>query len=99
VVLGKGVELQWKMQAGSPFGWWYGVLESLRIHGDGLTATAKLTFRHFPLGSRWYELDVVFGDNKIRPGAIGGYTGGIRGVTDEENLRWMVFFRNAPGSL
>ena len=26
---GQGVELQWKMQQGSPFGWWFGIVESL----------------------------------------------------------------------
>lgn len=93
---GQGVEFQWKMQAGSPFGWWYGVLESLRIAEDGHTATASMTFRHFPEDSRWHQLEVCFGDGNMRPSAIGGFSGGLRGVTEEERMRWLEFFPKNP---
>jgi hypothetical protein len=93
---GQGVELQWKMQAGSPFGWWYGVLEALRVAEDGRTATATMTFRHFPQESRWHQLEVCFGDTETRPSAIGGYSGGLRGVTESERLRWLEFFPKKP---
>ncbi|CAK0792841.1 unnamed protein product [Prorocentrum cordatum] len=75
--VGTGVELQWRtMQEGSPFGWWYGQLDALTRVGDGL-ARATITFRHFPASSRWYRLEVVFGDSKMRECSFGGYTGGI----------------------
>lgn len=48
--IGQGVELQWKMQFGSPFGWWFGHLEELHIDPDRKTALATVTFR--PPGSR-----------------------------------------------
>ena len=34
--VGQGVELQWKMQQGSPFGWWFGTVESLERDAGGL---------------------------------------------------------------
>jgi len=94
--VGKGVELQWKMQVGSPFGWWYGKLESLKHEPDGTRATATITFEHFPSHSRWYRLEVRFGDGNMRPCSFGGYTGGIRGATAQEHLHWMRFFPKEP---
>merc|ERR1712019_144181 len=49
--VGKAVELQWKMQLGSPFGWWYGWLEALRFESKQ-RAVATITFRHFHPDSR-----------------------------------------------
>mmetsp|Transcript_120277 Transcript_120277/g.208781 ORF Transcript_120277/g.208781 Transcript_120277/m.208781 type:complete len:434 (-) Transcript_120277:68-1369(-) len=86
--VGRPVELQWKLNEQSPFGWWYGNLESLRRDDDGRRATATLTFRHFPRCSRWYRLEVVFGDAEIRPCAFGGKTGGIRAVNEEDFKQW-----------
>lgn len=98
LVEGEGVELQWRMQQRSPFGWWYGHLESLRRHGDGrLLAVATITFRHFPSNSAWYRLDVVFGDSEMRPCPFGGFTGGIRPVLEErEKMQWNRFFPARP---
>jgi hypothetical protein len=92
VAPGTGVELQWKMQFGSPFGWWYGRLESLRRDNNGETATATLIFPHFPSTSAWYRLEVRFGDAKMRPCTFGGYTGGVRMASPEEHALWMRFF-------
>lgn len=96
LVVGKGVELQWKMQHGSPFGWWYGHLEQLEVEEDGQTAVATITFQHFPTGSRWYRLDVRFGDSEMRTCVFGGFTGGLRGVSDAEAEHWMKFFPKDP---
>lgn len=92
LVVGKPVELQWKMQFGSPFGWWYGHLDRLSRHRDGVTAIASISFAHFPTNSRWHRLEVRFGDDLVRSCAFGGYTGGLRQVADAEHDRWMRFF-------
>merc|ERR1712187_985193 len=90
--VGKAVELQWKMQLGSPFGWWYGWLEALRFESKQ-RAVATITFRHFHPDSHLYKLDVTFGDSKLQPCDLGGYTGGLRPVRDaQEVCRWMLFF-------
>jgi hypothetical protein len=93
--VGRNVELQWKMQEGSPFGWWYGRLDALAPGADG-SARATITFNHFPASSRWYRLDVVIGDSRIRDCSFGGYTGGIRPVSAEENRQCMMFFPKEP---
>ncbi|CAK9031123.1 F-box protein [Durusdinium trenchii] len=67
---------------GSPFGWWYGRVERIERGGSGAAVT--LIFPHFPTNSRWYRLRVVVGDGIIRRCGIGGYHGGIRAVTPEE---------------
>lgn len=90
--VGQPLELQWKMQAKSPFGWWYGVLEELRLEADGAMAT--LIFPHFPANSRWHRLGVRLGGSEIQPCAFGGYTGGVRAVSPEENRHWLRFFRH-----
>lgn len=102
--VGRPVELQWKMQLGSPFGWWYGVLESLELGpealsgapGQGAPSTATIVFPHFPPNSRWYQLTVQFGDGCIRHCSMGGYSGGLRGVTESECDRWARFFPSEP---
>eukprot|EP00435_Cladocopium_sp_Y103_P070795 s234_g36.t1 len=94
VVLGQGVELQWKMQIGSPFGWWYGKVE--RLERNGATAAVTLIFPHFPTNSRWYRLRVVVGDGVVRRCAIGGYHGGLRAVTAEEEKVWSQFIPKQP---
>lgn len=92
LAVGQGVELQWKMQFGSPFGWWFGTLESLHISPDGKLASASIVFPHFPSTSRWYRLRVQFGDEHMRPCAFGGFTGGIRPTDEDEHKQWMLFF-------
>lgn len=92
LVVGEGVELQWKMQVGSPFGWWYGTLECLVVDADGRTASATIVFKHFPSSSPWYRLKVRFGDSEIRECLFGGYTGGLRGVSADEQKQWMRFW-------
>jgi hypothetical protein len=91
LVIGSHVELQWKMQELSPFGWWFGHLESLQSEPNSKTAVATITFPHFPEYSSWYRLKVSFGDSKIRPCSFGGFTGGIRPVDDSERDHWMRF--------
>jgi len=90
--VGRSVELQWKMQEGSPFGWWYGRLDALEHDRDGVLATATVTFVHFPSQSRWRTLRVRFGDSQMRPCSFGGFTGGIRSTTEVEQKHWMNFF-------
>jgi len=94
--VGQRVELQWTLEAGSPFGWWFGVLEDLRHHEDGRCAIATITFQHFPTNSRWYRLSFVFGDTEVRPCAFGGFTGGIRAASEADEVRWRTFFRGSP---
>mmetsp|Transcript_100091 Transcript_100091/g.283493 ORF Transcript_100091/g.283493 Transcript_100091/m.283493 type:complete len:328 (+) Transcript_100091:69-1052(+) len=94
--VGQGVELQWKMQYGSPFGWWFGQLESLHLDADGKRARATITFNHFPSSSRWYRLEVRFGDSEMRPCGFGGYTGGLRAASEAERKHWMLFFPKDP---
>jgi len=89
---GVGIELQWKMQQGSPFGWWFGRLEALERDTNGVLATATVTFVHFPIQSRWRTLQVRFGDSQMRPCSFGGFTGGIRRTTEAEQKHWMRFF-------
>jgi len=96
LTVGEGVELQWKMQRGSPFGWWYGHLESLKIDADVARATAVIVFSHFPSNSRWYRLQVRFGGPDMMDCPFGGYTGGLRPVSDKEQRHWMRFFPKKP---
>jgi len=94
IEVGRGVELQWKMQEHSPFGWWYGTVEAVRKergqHGE--RAVATISFRHFPRHSPWYQVDVRFGDGEVYPCMLGGTTGGIRPVSPEEDAVWKTFF-------
>lgn len=89
--VGHGVELQWKMQPGSPFGWWHATLDSLDREPSGEVATATLSFDHFPVESPWYRLHVRFGDGAIRKSSMGGYSGGVWGLSDAEEQRWKQF--------
>lgn len=92
LVVGQGVELQWKMQSGSPFGWWFAILESLRADSSGGDcATAVLTFPQFPCGSQCHRLEVRFGDNNIRNCQFGGFTGGLRCTSSYEQEHWQQF--------
>jgi len=94
--IGGAVELQWKMQDQSPFGWWYGQLEELQHHSDGKLATATVVFPHFAATSQWYRLAVAFGDNEVRDCALGGKSGGLRPVRDGEKVQWMQHFPTNP---
>jgi hypothetical protein len=91
LVVGQNVELQWKMQELSPFGWWFGQLESLQRGPNSKTAIATITFAHFPEHSSWHRLRVRFGDAKVRSCSFGGFSGGIRPVSTAEKDRWMKF--------
>eukprot|EP00416_Gambierdiscus_australes_P026570 CAMPEP_0171078340 /NCGR_PEP_ID=MMETSP0766_2-20121228/14584_1 /TAXON_ID=439317 /ORGANISM="Gambierdiscus australes, Strain CAWD 149" /LENGTH=404 /DNA_ID=CAMNT_0011535463 /DNA_START=15 /DNA_END=1230 /DNA_ORIENTATION=+ len=91
LVPGQGVEIQWKMQQDSPFGWWYADLEDLHVGEDGNTAVASVTFPHFPTNSRWYRMHLRFGDSVIRHCGFGGFTGGIRATTKAEQAHWFTF--------
>jgi len=95
---GQAVELQWKMQPLSPFGWWFGVLDSVEVVRDanGEGAVAHLSFQHFPQDSRWRNLTVPLGHSAQMPCAMGGYSGGLRVVSDEERSLWMRFFPAKP---
>lgn len=90
LVVGEYVELQWKMQELSPFGWWCGRLDSLQRHRNSKTAIGTITFTHFPQNSSWYRLKVRFGDAKVRHCSFGGFSGGLRPVSDAEKGRWMT---------
>jgi hypothetical protein len=96
LVVGRGVELQWKMQENSPFGWWYGDLEALRRDRGEAAVTATVIFRHFPKSSPWYRLDVKFGDSAMRDCIFGGKTGGMRPVNTQEQKRWMQHLPVSP---
>lgn len=91
---GAGVELQWKMQRASPFGWWFGTAESVEKMGD--TARVTLIFKHFPAASRWYRVTVTVGDGATRDCPIGGYHGGMRVCSEAERRDWMHFFPKEP---
>ncbi|CAJ1398105.1 unnamed protein product [Effrenium voratum] len=95
VKAGQGVELQWKMQQGSPFGWWFGIVESLERDKAG-RARLTMTFEHFPSSSRWRRLQIVIGDGSTRQCAIGGWHGGVRAVTHCEQKEWAKFFPKEP---
>jgi len=94
--IGGPVELQWKMQDQSPFGWWYGQLEALQRDGDGKLATATVVFPHFHATSQWYRLAVRFGDSEVRDCALGGKSGGLRPVVEGEKKQWMQHFPANP---
>lgn len=90
--VGQPVELQWKMQAASPFGWWFGQLEDLSPIRDTNEALVTIIFHHFPTTSRWHRLQVRIGGSQIQPCNFGGFTGGLRRVSDAERKHWMRFF-------
>jgi hypothetical protein len=92
LVPGQSVELQWKMQQASPFGWWYGTLESIAYEDNGPHATATITFGHFPSDSRWYRMQVRCGDSEVRTNDYGGFTGGIRACSAAEARHWNRHF-------
>jgi len=94
--VGQGIELQWKMQHGSPFGWWYGQLEELHPDADGKLATATVIFPHFRASSQWYRLAVRFGDCEVRDCMLGGKSGGLRRVASGEQQQWMQHFPPRP---
>jgi hypothetical protein len=94
--VGGAVELQWKMQDHSPFGWWYGQLEDLKPDRDGKLATATIIFPHFHTASQWYRLAVRFGDQEVRECMLGGKSGGLRPVRDGEKWQWMRHFPSDP---
>jgi len=94
--VGGAVELQWKMQEQSPFGWWYGQLEELQRDADGKLATATVIFPHFHSTSQWYRLAVRFGDQEVRDCMLGGKSGGLRPVPDGEKSQWMKHFPVIP---
>lgn len=92
---GEGVELQWKMQYDGPFGWWYGILESLVLMQDGQhasTALASIAFPQFSPTSKWYRAEVIIGDSKVRSCSFGGFNGGVRPTTQVERCIWYHFF-------
>jgi len=95
LIPGKEVEVQWKMQHGSPFGWWHGTLESIAYEDNGPHATATVTFAHFPRDSRWHRMQVRFGDSEVQANDYGGFTGGIRACSDAEARHWKRFFPRA----
>jgi hypothetical protein len=95
LVVGEHVELQWKMQELSPFGWWFGQLESIQSKPHSNTAIATIVFAHFPENSNWYRLKLRFGDSKTRHCSFGGFTGGIRHVSVAEKEHWMKFVPRA----
>eukprot|EP00929_Paragymnodinium_shiwhaense_P095265 TRINITY_DN5629_c0_g1_i1.p1 TRINITY_DN5629_c0_g1~~TRINITY_DN5629_c0_g1_i1.p1 ORF type:complete len:353 (-),score=87.01 TRINITY_DN5629_c0_g1_i1:337-1395(-) len=88
--VGGGVELQWKMQARNPFGWWYGRLESLDVECPGDRAFATIVFEQFPKDTPYHRQRVEFGDGKIRTNAAGGFTGGVRSCTTAEVNHWKL---------
>lgn len=94
--VGGAVELQWKMQEQSPFGWWYGQLEELQREKDGKLATATVVFPHFHTTSQWYRLAVKFGDGKVRDCMLGGKSGGLRPVREPEKMQWLRHFPTSP---
>lgn len=96
IQVGRGVELQWKMQVGSPFGWWFGEVESIEHRSPSKTAMVTMVFHHFPMSSRWYRLTVTVGDGELRDCAIGGYHGGMRACSEAERKDWMCFFPKKP---
>mmetsp|Transcript_88030 Transcript_88030/g.174696 ORF Transcript_88030/g.174696 Transcript_88030/m.174696 type:complete len:369 (-) Transcript_88030:127-1233(-) len=95
LIPGQSVELQWKMQQGSPFGWWYATLEAITHETSGMQATATITFGHFPEHSRWHRLKVCFGDAEIRPCHFGGFTGGIRACSVADTKHWSQHFSHS----
>lgn len=94
--VGGAVELQWKMQDHSPFGWWYGQLEDLTPDPNGKLATATIIFPHFHTASQWYRLAVRFGDQEVRECMLGGKSGGLRPVREGEKWQWMRHFPASP---
>jgi len=88
---GFAVELQWMMQAGSPFGWWYAEIESLQHDQQGNPREASLIFRQFPPHSPWYRMQVTLGVAEKRPCSLGGWVGGLHVLSSEERRRWLTF--------
>merc|ERR1719161_1817917 len=90
---GQGIELQWKMRSGGPFGWWYAEVEAVEARGERFFAT--LLFRHFAESSPWHRLVVPICVNHPEPCAIGGFCGGIRKCTSDEQTKWrMLLFES-----
>lgn len=90
--VGQPAELQWKMQLASPFGWWHCHLEALRPDETGTSAWATVIFKHFSPRSRWYRLHVHVGQRVVKRCDFGGFTGGLRRVSEMEEKQWMQFF-------
>lgn len=92
--VGSGVEVQFKMQKDSPFGWWYGRLDSL--HESEETGqrlfSATIAFDQFPEDSCWSQMNVEFGDGRLRSNDLGGFVGGIRPCTEQEQKTWESLF-------
>jgi len=89
--VGEEVELQWKVQQEAPFVWRHAHLEALQKGHDG-EHTAILVFKEFDKDALQYRSEVQFGDSKMRPCTIGGFSGGLRPVSKDEAERWSLFF-------
>eukprot|EP00440_Ansanella_granifera_P024687 gb/GFBE01026809.1/.p1 GENE.gb/GFBE01026809.1/~~gb/GFBE01026809.1/.p1 ORF type:complete len:417 (+),score=66.97 gb/GFBE01026809.1/:1-1251(+) len=90
--VGVDVEVQWKMQLFSSFGWWFGHLEKLTLIEGTEEATATITFPHLVETSRWFRLEVRVGSAEIQPCSLGGWTGGLRRVSETEKKAWMQVY-------
>lgn len=92
---GRHVELQWKMRNGGPFGWWHGEVQSVEAREEG-SFFVNILFKHFPESSPWYRLTVPLNVAAPVPCVIGGYSGGVRRCTIDEERLWRKFFPERP---
>lgn len=88
---GFAVEVQWMMQAGSPFGWWYAEIESVQHDQRGNPIEASLIFKQFEPHSPWYRMQAPLGGAERHPCSLGGWLGGLHVLSPEEKKRWLTF--------
>mmetsp|Transcript_29037 Transcript_29037/g.81232 ORF Transcript_29037/g.81232 Transcript_29037/m.81232 type:complete len:358 (-) Transcript_29037:195-1268(-) len=84
---GTPVEIQWKLNASSCYGWWRGFVET--VEGDDIT----MKFPHFDPGGPWYRCKLSLRGVE-RPnlfaGSGRGLVAGYRLITESEQLQYDI---------
>ncbi|XP_024926135.2 F-box protein At2g26850 isoform X1 [Ziziphus jujuba] len=90
---GDHVEIQWRRNKEFPYGWWYGVVGHLepcdgnenycRCHESD---TVVLEFNQYTPGSRWRHTTINRKDHGEEGNEADGFYGGIRKLSNEEEI-------------
>lgn len=93
----QGIEFQWKRHLSCPLSWRFGILRSIKCDQTTGLADAHISFPDFDdSAGGWRSCSVVFGDGLLRTFQLGGFSGGVRGLTQHETHQWNSLLRRAP---
>ncbi|KAF3453167.1 hypothetical protein FNV43_RR03604 [Rhamnella rubrinervis] len=90
---GDHIEIQWRRNKEFPYGWWYGVVGHLepcdgnenycRCHDSDIVV---LEFNQYTHGSRWRHTTINRKDHREEGNEADGFYGGIRKLSNEEEI-------------